>query len=85
MDINYLLEREQVSLHNAKVAASSTARIAHSGLAAGYGALLADKGFPHRVKSEQADAVGKEPGIPDWVNEGGSAGQPGDVISAFGE
>jgi hypothetical protein len=81
MDINYLLEREQVSLHNAEIAASSTARLAHSGLAAGYGDLLAEKGFPHRAKSE-AEAVRKEPGVLDWENEGGSAGQTGSEVSA---
>jgi hypothetical protein len=82
MDINYLLEREQVSLHNAEVAASATARIAHSGLAAGYGALLADNGFPHRAKFEEAEAVRKEPSVLDWENEGGSADQPHGEVPA---
>ena len=49
MDINYILGREQISLHNASVAASSPARIAHLGLAAAYGALLTSSIFPHRL------------------------------------
>lgn len=48
MDINYILRREQVSLHNALVAASGPARLAHEGMAAAYGRLLAKSGFPHR-------------------------------------
>jgi hypothetical protein len=49
MDINYILGREQISLHNASVATSSPARIAHLGLAAAYGALLTSSIFPHRL------------------------------------
>ena len=63
MDINYLLKREQVSLHSADIAASSTARIAHSGLAAAYRALLTDAGFPHRQKSDEPGAALDGPGI----------------------
>jgi hypothetical protein len=48
MDINYILGREQISLHNASVASSGPARIAHAGLAAAYGALLTGSTFPHR-------------------------------------
>jgi hypothetical protein len=48
MDINYILGREQTSLHNASIASSSTARIAHEGLAKAYGDLLAESAFPHR-------------------------------------
>jgi len=48
MDVNYFLTREQVSLHNASIAASGPARIAHQGLASAYGKLLLHEGFPHR-------------------------------------
>jgi len=48
MDINYILGREQISLHNASVATSSPARIAHEGLAREYGRLLNASTFPHR-------------------------------------
>lgn len=48
MDINYILGREQTSLYNALQAHSAPARIAHEKLAAAYGQLLADSGFPHR-------------------------------------
>ncbi|TCM04517.1 hypothetical protein C8J41_10918 [Sphingomonas sp. PP-CC-3G-468] len=41
MDLNYILCREQTSLHNARVATSSFARMAHEGLAKAYGELLA--------------------------------------------
>lgn len=51
MDINYLLEREQVSLHNALIATSAPARIAHEGMAAAYGELLSETSFPHRPAS----------------------------------
>lgn len=49
MDINYILSREQVSLHNALVATSAPARLSHEGMAAAYGRLLAEGGFPHRT------------------------------------
>ena len=48
MDTNYLLRREQISLMMAGKAASAEARLAHAGLARGYGALLAASRFPHR-------------------------------------
>jgi hypothetical protein len=48
MDLNYILAREQVSLYNASIAASGPARIAHEGLAAEYGRLLARRSFPNR-------------------------------------
>jgi len=47
MDINYILGREQTSLHNASMAASSCARASHLGLASGYGLLLEGNTFPH--------------------------------------
>ena len=52
MDINYLLMREQISLMRAKAARSIEARIAHDGLARGYGARLRAIAFP-----EQAEAA----------------------------
>jgi hypothetical protein len=48
MDINYILSREQTSLHNAFVASSSPARIAHEGLAKAYGKMLAASTLSHR-------------------------------------
>lgn len=47
MDINYTLRRERFCLHNALVAASGPARLAHKAMAAAYGQLLAESGFPH--------------------------------------
>ncbi|MEI9851107.1 MAG: hypothetical protein WDN24_10015 [Sphingomonas sp.] len=47
MDINYLLKREQISLMRAEVAGSVEARIAHEGLARGYGARLRQSAYPH--------------------------------------
>jgi len=48
MDINELLHREQVSLANAASATCMPSRLAHEGLARGYGAKLNAAGFPHR-------------------------------------
>lgn len=48
MDINYLLAREQISIMRANAAGSPEARLAHAGLARGYGARLAETLFPHR-------------------------------------
>lgn len=48
MDLNYILAREQVSLYNASIASSGPARIAHEGLAAAYGRVLAGQSFPNR-------------------------------------
>ncbi|MBC9033298.1 hypothetical protein IAG41_12940 [Sphingomonas sp. JC676] len=48
MDINYLLEREQISLMRASAARSVEARIAHEGLARGY-ARLRRVAFPTTV------------------------------------
>lgn len=41
MDLNYLLHRQQISLMRASAGASSEARVAHHGLARGYGELIA--------------------------------------------
>jgi hypothetical protein len=73
MDINYLLAREQVSLHNALIAKSAPARIAHEGLAAGYGDLLSASTFPHRrtrgflTRSAPVQDGGR------WEDDGGPA------------
>ncbi len=48
MDINYILGREQISLHNALVASSGSARMVHAALAKAYGKLLIESSFPHR-------------------------------------
>jgi len=48
LDTNYLLRREQISLMMARKAGCSSSRLAHAGLARGYGALLAAGTFPHR-------------------------------------
>lgn len=53
MDTNYLLAREQVSLMRAKEAKSVEARHAHAGLARGYHAILAARGFPHRHPTDR--------------------------------
>ncbi|WP_375272231.1 hypothetical protein [Sphingomonas sp.] len=41
MDMNYLLQRHQISLMRATAGASNEARIAHRGLARGYGERIA--------------------------------------------
>ncbi|MEO7692299.1 MAG: hypothetical protein ABIS51_23650 [Sphingomonas sp.] len=46
MDINYLLKREQISLMKAGSAKTIEARMAHAGLARGYGARLRQIAFP---------------------------------------
>lgn len=48
MDINYILGREQTSIHNAELAVHASARASHRGLAKAYGRLLANNVFPHR-------------------------------------
>ena len=61
MDINYLLDRQQVSIMRAANAAGPEARFAHEGLAAGYGLKLRLLGFPVRWK---AVAAGRSIGSP---------------------
>lgn len=60
MDLNYILGREQVSLHNADIAVDVSARFAHRELARSYGRLLEQAGFPHtdaaRTEAERAEA-----------------------------
>lgn len=60
MDLNYILGREQVSLHNADIAVDVSARFAHRELARSYGRLLDEAGFPHtdatRTEGERAEA-----------------------------
>ena len=41
MDLNYLLQRHQIPLMRARAGASSEARVAHYGLARGYGERIA--------------------------------------------
>ena len=69
MDINELLHREQVSLANAASAACVPSRLAHAGLARGYGARLTAAGFPHRPYPA---------GIP-----AGLAGSIGELVAAL--
>ena len=57
MDINELLHREQVSLANAAGATCMPSRLAHEGLARGYGARLTAAGFPHRPYPASIPAV----------------------------
>lgn len=72
MDINYILRREQISLYNASVAKSASARIAHEGLAREYGRLLEGSTFPHhnplklRFRPVPADDAGR------WDDDGGT-------------
>jgi hypothetical protein len=47
VDINYLLKREQISLMRAEKADCLEARIAHQGLARGYGERLRQSAYPH--------------------------------------
>lgn len=46
MDLNYLYQRHQVSLHLAKHAACEEARSAHAALAAGYARKIAETRRP---------------------------------------
>jgi hypothetical protein len=71
MDLNYILGREQVSLHNARVAASSCARASHEGLARAYGVLLAESLFPHRQPLEIHDVALAEDNSDRWDDDGG--------------
>lgn len=51
MDVNYILGREQVSLHNADIASDVSARRSHREMARSYGRMLSDAGFPHSDSS----------------------------------
>ncbi|MDY0957228.1 hypothetical protein SOM26_00860 [Sphingomonas sp. CFBP8993] len=73
MDINYILSREQVSLHRASVAASAPARIAHQGLATAYGQLLIDSSFPHRIPIALQFRPAPLDDINRWEDDGGQA------------
>ena len=46
MDVNYLLRRQQISLHHAEHSPSRSARFAHRRFAKAYGLLLVGLGFP---------------------------------------
>lgn len=50
MDLNYLLARHQTSLMRAEIAACSSSRMAHRGLAAGYAARV--NAFHQQVGAE---------------------------------
>lgn len=72
MDLHYLLGREQQALHNASVAASGPARLAHEGMARVYRRLLTEAGLPQRsswsasagsITADEADR---------WMDDGGS-------------
>jgi hypothetical protein len=73
MDINYILGREQVSLHNAMVATSLPARIAHQGLATAYGRLLAGSPYPHRTVRVIAHAFSPTEDAGRWEDDGGTS------------
>jgi hypothetical protein len=71
MDINYILGREQVSLFRATAAASAPARIAHEGMAAAYGRLLVENGFPHRSSERLSFRPGPSNDGERWEDDGG--------------
>jgi hypothetical protein len=72
MDTNYILRREQISLHNALIAPSRAARTAHRGLAAAYGRLLASSAFPHRTLLLAPDDDREREVQASWDDDGGS-------------
>jgi hypothetical protein len=79
MDLNYLLTREQQSLHMAQISKSKAVRWVHQAFARAYGIEIAAKGFPHRdssgtsVKITQIPpALEDEARVDDWEGEGGS-------------
>jgi hypothetical protein len=74
MDLNYILAREQFSLHNASIATSPPARTAHEGLAKAYGALLEHSTFPHRQPIIKATKRATISDVETWEGEGGSIG-----------
>ncbi|UAK26096.1 hypothetical protein [Sphingomonas nostoxanthinifaciens] len=55
MDLNYILGREQHTLHMAEASTSRSARAAHRAFAKAYGLKLAASGFPHAVLLTQAE------------------------------
>lgn len=79
LDINYLLSREQVSLHRAATSPSRCARAVHRAFAKAYGNLLAASLFPHaELQLHEPGRVSKgleaypELAIERWENEGGT-------------
>lgn len=80
MDINYILGREQTSLHNAQVANSSSARASHRGLAAAYGRLLAESGFPHRSPVHLRFRRVDEDSAERWDDDGGTVSGEGIAV-----
>lgn len=81
MDMNYILGREQISLHNAAVATTSSARIAHEGLAAAYGALLDDSPFPHRTPGKPGGRIEQGHDADFWDGKPGLDPRHGDATS----
>lgn len=47
MDVNYILGREQISLHNADIVSDVSARRSHRDMARSYGRMLSEADFPH--------------------------------------
>jgi len=84
MDLNYILKREQESLHRAANSKSASARAAHEAFAKAYGLLLAASTFPHNaLQSDEERRVlrekrtGTTPEIDTWEGEGGNVpGRP---------
>lgn len=76
MDINYILRREQVSLHNASVASSAPARLVHEKLAIAYGQILTESGFPHRDVALAYLGPVTAAENARWEDDGGPAGGP---------
>ncbi|RST31309.1 hypothetical protein HMF7854_11020 [Sphingomonas ginkgonis] len=71
MDINYILGREQTSLHNARIATSSSARASHRGLAKAYRLLLAGSTFPHRQPAQLRSHCRDRDSAARWDDDGG--------------
>jgi hypothetical protein len=88
MDLNYLLTREQQSLHMAQISKSKTVRWVHQAFARAYGIEIAAKGFPHRDSSATSIKIAQilptleeEGRVDDWESEGGSIVQLSSVGS----
>ncbi len=78
MDINYLLQREQLSLCRAQTSPSRGARAAHRAFALAYGKLLVRSNYPHNRFAADANSALQSasnrpsPALFIWENEGGS-------------
>ena len=89
MHLNYILSREQHSLHMAATSRSVSARVAHRAFAKAYGLIITASGFPHRdsliLGPEQTSVAGPDAKLIDWEIGGGGAGQaekPQDRLSS---